>query len=83
MNDLKDITDNKYMDHIFKKFVGFVYFGCCGIKELHNTETDIANSNSNTNELLKEFSLKYGILIYLREELAFLKNKSYEYYVSI
>jgi hypothetical protein len=51
-----------------------VYHGCSGINE-------IINLDLSANELIKEFSFKYGLLLFLREELAFLKNKTYEYYV--
>jgi hypothetical protein len=33
--------------------------------------------------MIKEFSFKYGLLLYLREELAFLKNRSFEYYSKV
>jgi hypothetical protein len=61
-----------------QKFVGLMYYGCEGLKEIVNGEAD-----SNFSELMKEFSFKYGLLIFLREELAFLKNKTFEYYVVI
>ncbi len=64
-----------YINQLIKKYVGFIYYGCCGIKELHNI--------NNFSDTIKEFSFKYGLLLYLREELSYLKNKSYEYYVNI
>jgi hypothetical protein len=66
------------MNLLVKKYVGFIYYGCCGIKELHQNLFLKENK-----DLMKEFSFKYGLLLYLREELAFLKNKTFEYYVRI
>merc|ERR1711957_1139379 len=43
--------------------------------ELYNKKFFLKNK-----ELIKEFSFKYGLLLYVREELAFLKDKSMEYY---
>lgn len=67
--------EKQFLNLLVKKYVGFIYYGCCGIKE-------IKNSGEN-HENLKEFSFKYGLLLFLREELAFIKNKTYEYYVKI
>jgi len=47
-----------------------------GIKEL------ILSENSPTDEqIIKEISFNFGLLLYLKEELSMLKNKSYEYFV--
>ena len=47
-----------------------------GIKEL------LLRENSHQiNQILKEFSFNYGLLLYLKEELSMLKNKTYEYFV--
>jgi hypothetical protein len=47
-----------------------------GIKEL------IMNENSPSDEqIIKEISFNFGLLLYLKEELSMLKNKSYEYFV--
>ena len=70
--------DVQFMNLLVKKYVGFIYYGCCGIKELHQNFLIAENS-----DILKEFSFKYGLLLFLREELAFLKNKTFEYYVNI
>lgn len=70
-------SDFNFMNFLMKKYVGFIYYGCCGIKELHK-----AKLNTENNDSLKEFSFKYGLLLFLREELAFLKNKTHEYYVT-
>lgn len=47
-----------------------------GIKELimkENTPTD--------EQTIKEISFNFGLLLYLKEELSMLKNKSYDYFV--
>jgi hypothetical protein len=54
-----------------------VYYGCTGLNEIINSDY-----SANVSELIKEFSFKYGLLLFLREELAFLKNKTFEYYVN-
>ena len=69
-------NDILYLNLLVKKYVGLIYYGCCGIKELHQNFT--INENR---DIIKEFSFKYGLLLFLREELAFLKDKTYEYYV--
>ncbi len=78
IENLKDtqLEYKTYMSLLVKKYVGFIYYGCCGIKELHHNLVQ-----NYDNDMIKEFSFKFGLLIYLREELAFLKNKSFEYYV--
>jgi hypothetical protein len=63
--------------YIIQKYVGLMYYGCIGLKEI--IEPDNA---AHFADMLKEFSFKYGLLIFLREELAFLKNKTFEFYVS-
>lgn len=68
----------KLFDYMVRKNIGFYYLGCLGICELYNKKFFIANK-----DLVKEFTFKYGVLLYLREELAFLKDKSMEYYVRI
>lgn len=68
----------KLFDYVIRKNIGFYYLGCLGLSELYNKKYFQANK-----ELVKEFSFKYGILLYLREELAFLKDKSTEYYVRL
>jgi hypothetical protein len=66
----------KLFDYVVRKNIGFYYLGCLGLSELYNKKFFNANK-----DLIKEFTFKYGILLYLREELAFLKDKSMEYYV--
>ena len=56
------------------KFVSFIYLGCLGIKELINIQ-----NTTNQKEIIKEFTLKFGMLVYLKEELNFLKDKNPEY----
>ncbi len=65
-----------YINHLVKKYVGMIYYGCCGINEMH--QNLVKNIDLN---LIKEFSFKFGMLLYLKEELAYLKNRTYEYYV--
>jgi len=65
---------------LVKKYIGYIYYGCCGISELHMSKNNLLKNNPN---ILKGFSFRYGLLLYLREELAFLKNKSFEYYTKI
>lgn len=72
------IDYQNYINHIVKKYVGFIYYGCCGINEFH--QSLLKNFQS---DLIKEFSFKFGLLLYLKEELAFLKNRSHEYFVRI
>jgi hypothetical protein len=67
--------ENLYVKYIIQKYVGLMYYGCIGLKE-------IINSDEKNIDLIKEFSFKYGLLIFLREELAFLKDKTFEFYVS-
>lgn len=74
--DNKSAFYAKLFDYVIRKNIGFYYLGCLGICELYNKKFFIANK-----DLVKEFTFKYGILLYLREELAFLKDKSKEYYV--
>jgi hypothetical protein len=68
---------SKLLDYVVRKNIGCYYLGCLGLCELYNKKFFSANK-----DLVKEFTFKYGILLYLREELAFLKDKSMEYYVS-
>lgn len=64
------------IQQMVNKFIGFIFLGCCGLKEIQ-----LSSSNSPLIEnILDEFSFKYAMLVYLKEELAFIKNKSYEYY---
>jgi hypothetical protein len=65
--------ENQFLNLLVKKYVGLIYYGCCGIKEIKELKIN--------HEILKEFSFKYGMLLFLREELAFIKNKTFEYYV--
>jgi len=67
---------SKLFDYIVRKNIGFYYLGCLGLCELYNKKLFITNK-----DLVKEFTFKYGVLLYIREELAFLKDKSLEYYV--
>lgn len=55
------------------KFVAYIYFGCLGIREIFNI------SDPSQVELIREFSLKYGMLIYLKEELTFLKKQNSQF----
>jgi hypothetical protein len=66
----------QYLNLLVKKYVGLVYYGCSGIRELHQNFL-----LSHCSDISREFSFKYGLLLFLRTELAFLKEKSMEYYV--
>jgi hypothetical protein len=72
----KSFFYSKLFDYIVRKNIGFYYLGCLGLCELYNKKYFIANK-----DMVKEFTFKYGVLLYIREELAFLKDKSMEYYV--
>ena len=70
------------MNFLIKQFAGLIYFGCSGIKELR--ENNLKKSltfDPIVSKLFTEFAFKYGLFLYLREELAFLRNLSSEYYV--
>jgi len=67
---------SKLFDYGVRKNIGFYYLGCLGLCELYNKKIFTSNK-----DLIKEFTFKYGVLLYLREELAFIKDKSMEYYV--
>jgi hypothetical protein len=72
------------MNLLIKKYIGFIHYGCCGLYELHSNNSSSGNNFLiNNNKIIKELSFKYGLLLYLREELDFLKNKSCEYYTKI
>jgi hypothetical protein len=72
------------VNFLIKQFAGLIYFGCCGIKEIRDKEIKKSPSyDPGLSKLLTEFAFKYGLFLYLREELAFLRNKSTEYYVNI
>jgi hypothetical protein len=73
----KSVYFSKLLDFSVRKNIGFYYLGCLGLSELYNRKFFLNNK-----ELIKEFAYKYGLLLYVREELAFLKDKSMEYYVS-
>jgi hypothetical protein len=70
--------ESLYVKYVIQKYVGLMYYGCIGLKEIIDNKSD-----TNFTELIKEFSFKYGLLIFLREELAFLKNKTFEFYVTL
>ncbi len=69
-------SEFQYLNLLVKKYVGLVYYGCSGIREIH--QSFLLNNNL---DISREFSFKYGLLLFLRTELAFLKEKSLEYYV--
>lgn len=59
-----------------KKFISFIYFGCLGIKEFYDL------SKIKKIELI-EFSIKYGFLVFLREDISKIKLKNFQYLCSI
>lgn len=74
----KGVYFSKLLDFSVRKNIGFYYLGCLGLSELYNKKFF-----GNNKEIIKEFTFKYGLLLYVREELAFLKDKSMEYYVRL
>ena len=76
-NENKSVFFLKLLDFSVRKNIGFYYLGCLGLAEIYNKNFFLINK-----ELIKEFTFKYGLLLYVREELAFLNDKSMEYYVS-
>ena len=75
-NKYPDLIDSdEFFEKLVERFVGFIYYGCNALKEIyHLLDEDIINT-------LQEIAFKYGLLIYLKEELESFKENSQKFFV--
>lgn len=70
--NLTEGSNPKLFSKFSSKIISFIYLGCLGIKELKVLDRrDL--------ELIKTISFKYGMLVYLKEELSFFGQENKQY----